>query len=58
MTFAEAYRFGMHCPMLSRVIRDLHVSEGACRRGLRSAAMFRLLAGGLLLGDVRSVLGD
>lgn len=58
MNFQDAYRYGMHLPSLGRLVRDMRVSapDSDCRRGLRSAALFRLLAGGLTLAEAGAVL--
>ena len=58
MSYNDAYRYGMRLPSLGRLVRDLHASIGDCRRGLRSAALFRLLAGGLTLDEAGAVLGQ
>ena len=58
MSFSDAYRYGMNVPSLGRLVRDMRVSahDSDARRGLRSAALFRLLAGGLTLAEAGLVL--
>lgn len=57
MNFNDAYRYGMQLPSIGKLFWDLQLSSGDCRRGFRSALLFRLLAGGLSLDEAGKVLG-